>query len=83
MATARGACEKRLAARSAPDQPLERANELKALVARLWQHMDVLLVPTIGTTFTVDEVLSHLDAVVSEARAQGSMPSLPVGIDAG
>ena len=34
-------------------------------------------------TMTVDEVLSHLDVVVSEARAQGSMPSLPVGIDAG
>ena len=34
-------------------------------------------------TMTVDEVLSHLDAVVSEAKAQGSMPSLPVGIDAG
>jgi hypothetical protein len=33
-------------------------------------------------TMTVDEVLSHLDAVVTEAKAQGSMPSLPVGIDA-
>ena len=33
-------------------------------------------------TMTVDEVLSHLDAVVAEAKAQGSMPSLPVGIDA-
>jgi hypothetical protein len=33
-------------------------------------------------TMTVDEVLAHLDAVVSEAKAQGSMPNLPVGIDA-
>lgn len=37
---------------------LQRLAELKALVARLWQHMDVLVVPTIGTTFTVDEVLA-------------------------
>jgi allophanate hydrolase len=27
-------------------------------VARLWQHMDVLVVPTIGTTFTVEQVLA-------------------------
>jgi hypothetical protein len=27
-------------------------------------------------------VLSHLDAVVAEAKAQGSMPSLPAGIEA-
>jgi hypothetical protein len=33
-------------------------------------------------TMTVEEVLAHLDAVVSEAREQGSMPSLPVGIEA-
>jgi hypothetical protein len=32
-------------------------------------------------TMTVDEVLANLDAVVSEAKAQGSMPSLPVGIE--
>jgi hypothetical protein len=32
---------------------------------------------------TVNEVLAHLDAVVSEARAQGNMPSLPVGIENG
>jgi len=32
--------------------------ELKALVAPLWGQMDALVVPTIGTTFTVDEVLS-------------------------
>ena len=37
---------------------LQRLAELKALVARLWQQMDVLVVPTIGTTFTVDEVLA-------------------------
>jgi allophanate hydrolase len=37
---------------------LQRLQELKALVDRLWQHMDVLVVPTIGTTFTVDEVLA-------------------------
>jgi allophanate hydrolase len=37
---------------------LQRLQELKALVARLWQHMDVLVVPTIGTTFTVEEVLA-------------------------
>jgi allophanate hydrolase len=32
--------------------------ELKALVGPLWRQMDVLVVPTIGTTFTVDEVLA-------------------------
>ena len=32
---------------------------LRAEVARLWQDMDVLVVPTIGTTFTVDEVLAR------------------------
>ncbi|HEV2215427.1 MAG TPA: hypothetical protein VGR64_09070 [Terracidiphilus sp.] len=31
-------------------------------------------------TMTVDEVLAHLDAVVDEARAEGAMPPLPVGI---
>ena len=36
-----------------------RLQELKAVVGRLWQHMDVLVVPTIGTTFTVDEVLAR------------------------
>jgi hypothetical protein len=29
-------------------------------------------------TMTVDEVLSHLDAVVAEAKADGAMPTLPV-----
>ena len=37
---------------------LQRLAELKALVARLWRTMDVLVVPTIGTTFTVDEVVA-------------------------
>jgi allophanate hydrolase len=37
---------------------LQHLAELKALVARLWHHMDVLVVPTIGTTFTVEEVLA-------------------------
>jgi allophanate hydrolase len=32
--------------------------EIKALVAPLWRQMDVLAVPTIGTTFTVYEVLA-------------------------
>ncbi|HWE85816.1 MAG TPA: hypothetical protein VG267_12790 [Terracidiphilus sp.] len=32
-------------------------------------------------TMTVEEVLSQLDAVVEEARALGSMPPLPVGIE--
>jgi allophanate hydrolase len=38
---------------------LHRLAELKATVARLWERMDVLAVPTIGTTFTVDEVLAR------------------------
>jgi len=29
-------------------------------------------------TMTVAEVLSHLDAVLDEARAQGSLPAVPV-----
>jgi allophanate hydrolase len=35
-----------------------RLAELKALVARLFTTMEVLVLPTIGTTFTVPEVLS-------------------------
>jgi hypothetical protein len=31
-------------------------------------------------TMSVSEVLEHLDAVVAEAKARGSMPALPVGI---
>ncbi len=37
---------------------LQRLAELKATVDRLWRSMDVLVVPTIGTTFTVPEVLA-------------------------
>jgi hypothetical protein len=32
-------------------------------------------------TMTIDEVLTHLDAVVEEAKAQGSIPILPIGIE--
>ncbi len=35
---------------------LQRLQELKAEVGRLWQCMDLLVVPTIGTTFTVEQV---------------------------
>uniref|UniRef100_A0A5Q5BKV2 Amidase n=2 Tax=unclassified Mycobacterium TaxID=2642494 RepID=A0A5Q5BKV2_MYCSS len=38
---------------------LQALQELKAVVGRQWQQMDVLVVPTIGTTFTVDEVLER------------------------
>jgi len=34
-------------------------------------------------TMSVEEVLTHLDAVVNEARALGAMPLLPVGIEGG
>jgi len=33
-------------------------------------------------TMTVAEVLEHLDAVVSEAREAGFVPSLPIGVEA-
>src|SRR5947209_8136001 len=33
-------------------------------------------------TMSVEEVLSHLDVVVEEAKAQHGIPSLPVGIEA-
>ncbi|MET1006636.1 MAG: allophanate hydrolase [Propionibacteriaceae bacterium] len=35
-----------------------RLAELKSLVAELWQTMDVLILPTLGTTFTVEQVLA-------------------------
>lgn len=35
-----------------------RLGELKAQVKRLWRDMDVLVLPAIGTTFTVDQVLA-------------------------
>ena len=38
---------------------LQRLQELKAEVSRMWQGVDVLVVPTIGTTFTVDQVLAR------------------------
>ena len=31
-------------------------------------------------TMSVEEVLAHLDAVVEEAKGQGFMPTLPVGV---
>ncbi len=37
---------------------LQRLQELKAVGRPAVAHMDVLVVPTIGTTFTVDEVLA-------------------------
>jgi allophanate hydrolase len=37
----------------------QKLQQLKAEVARLWEHMDVMIVPTIGTTFTVDEVVER------------------------
>lgn len=35
-----------------------RLGELRAQVRELWHRMDVLVLPAIGTTFTVDEVLA-------------------------
>ena len=35
-----------------------RLGELRAQVTELWHRMDVLVLPAIGTTFTVDEVLA-------------------------
>ena len=32
-------------------------------------------------TMSIPEVLEHLDAVVTEAKAQGGMPELPVGVE--
>jgi allophanate hydrolase len=37
---------------------LQRLQELKSSVARMWKEMEVLVVPTIGTTFTVAEVMA-------------------------
>ena len=37
---------------------LQQLQELKARIARLWVDVDVVVVPSIGTTFTVDEVLA-------------------------
>ncbi|MBD1318223.1 allophanate hydrolase [Gordonia hankookensis] len=38
---------------------LQELQELRSEVGRLWGSMDVLIVPTIGRTFTVDEVLDQ------------------------
>jgi allophanate hydrolase len=35
-----------------------RLGELQAQVRRLWRHMDVLVLPALGTTFTVEQVLA-------------------------
>ncbi|OZC70842.1 allophanate hydrolase [Rhodococcus sp. 06-462-5] len=37
---------------------LQSLQELRARVAQLWTSMDVMIVPTIGTTFTVPQVLA-------------------------
>ncbi|MFB8008397.1 allophanate hydrolase [Nocardia sp. NPDC056000] len=36
----------------------QRLQELKAAVSRMWADFDVMVVPTIGTTFTVPQVLA-------------------------
>ncbi|MEV0852405.1 allophanate hydrolase [Nocardia fluminea] len=36
----------------------QRLQELRAEVARMWDEIDAIVVPTIGTTFTVTEVLA-------------------------
>ncbi|MGW4356078.1 allophanate hydrolase [Nocardia sp. NPDC004582] len=36
----------------------QRLQELRATVARVWDHVDVVVTPTIGTTFTVAQVLA-------------------------
>jgi hypothetical protein len=33
-------------------------------------------------TMSVEEVLSHLDKVLDEAKSEGAIPSLPVGVEA-
>ena len=43
-----------------------RLAELKAVVARLFTTMEVLVLPTIGTTFTVPEVLA--DPITTNTR---------------
>lgn len=37
----------------------QKLQDLRAEVGRLWREMDVLVVPTIGTTFTVAQVLER------------------------
>ncbi|WP_067687279.1 allophanate hydrolase [Nocardia jejuensis] len=36
----------------------QRLQQLRAQVARMWGELDVIVVPTIGTTFTVEQVLN-------------------------
>lgn len=70
---------------------LQKLQELKAVVARLWQGMDVLVVPTIGTTFTVDEVLTapvECNTVLGHYTHFGNLldllgAAIPVGVTAG
>ncbi|MGA5465428.1 allophanate hydrolase [Mycobacterium sp. NPDC050041] len=38
---------------------LQRLQELKATAGRVWERIDVLVVPTVGTTFTVAQVLDR------------------------
>lgn len=38
---------------------LQRLQELRSEVGRVWEGIDVLVVPTIGRTFTVEEVLAQ------------------------
>ena len=60
---------------------LQRLQELKAEVAQLWARVDVLVVPTIGTTFTVDEVLAD-PSLQHDARPLHALrqPARPVGV---
>ncbi len=38
---------------------MQKLQELRALTARVWRDVDVLVIPTIGRTFTVDEVMAQ------------------------
>ncbi len=57
-----------------------RLAELKAEVGRLFERMDVLVLPTIGTTFTVPEVLADPVRTNTGARALHALrePARPV-----
>ena len=45
-----------------------RLRRLRHAVGRVWEHVDALVLPTIGTTFTVDEVLRRPDRPEHDAR---------------
>lgn len=70
---------------------LQKLQELKAVVGRLWKHMDVLVVPAIGTTFTVDEVLAapiDCNTMLGHYTHFGNLldllgAAIPVGVTAG